>query len=272
MTEHSLIVNGRLFHNLNGWTAVGGAVYSAGNGDSHYGVASLPAGASIAQQIAVEAARLYTLHVATYGGSASIALTDSAGNSLPTQIASGVSGAWTENSITVGLAPGTSYTLTISNAGGSTILVDDIWLWWVPKTRSELAAIVSRKLATLASDASLSTTPAGTQTEGSYTDAVDAGLRGVGAIDDETDLPDIRYLTAALLDSCLAQIERAVLEKLQRHYALLVDTKDGPEEQKLSQIAGALKSLASAGSGGGKSGQVVVRSLRRSADDYELLP
>jgi hypothetical protein len=272
MDERTLIVNGRLFHNLNGWTAAGGAAYSAGNGDSHYGVASLPAGASISQQIAVEYARAYTLHVATYGGNATIGLVDSALNSLPAQTASGVSSAWTENSITVGLAPGTSYTLTISNGGVSTILVDDIWLWWVPKTRAELAAIVARKLATLASDASLSTTPAGSQTEGSYTDAVDAGLRGVGAIDEETDLPDIRYLSASLLDSCLAQIERAILEKLQRHYALLVDTEAEAVKEKFSQIAATLKSFTAGGASGSKSGQVVVRQLRRSAADYELLP
>ena len=273
MDERSLLVNGHFYNRLDGWTAAGGAVYSAGDGDSHYGVASLPAGASIEQQFAVDRARSYSLHCAAKAGDATITIQDGDGGTLPAQIASGSSGAWTDTTLTLGLAPGTTYTLIISNAGVSTILVDDLWLWWVPKTRAELAGIVHRKLAALASDASYATTPAGSQTEGHYTDAIDAGLRSVGAIDAESDTPDIRGLTAALLDSCLSAIERAMLEQLQRYYVLLHDTKDGPTEQKLSQIAAGIKSMASGASGsGGKAGQVVVRSLRRSAADYELLP
>jgi len=76
-------------------------------------------------------------------------------------------------------------------------------------------------------------------------------------------------LTASLIDSCVQAIERAMLAKLQRYYVLLVDTKDGPTEQKLSQIAASLKSLASSGSGG-KASAVVVRSLGREAKDYDL--
>jgi hypothetical protein len=157
--------------------AGGGAVYSAGDGDQHYGVASLPAGASIHQAFSVDRARSYTLHIAAKTGNATIVITDADGNALPSQSATGSAGVWTENSITLGLAPGTTYTLTVSNAGVSTILVDDLWLWWVPKTRAELAGLVARQLASLASDASFATTPSGTQTEGAYTDAVDAGLR-----------------------------------------------------------------------------------------------
>ena len=271
MDERSLLVNGHFYNRLDGWVTSGGAVYSAGDGDDHYGVASLPAGASIRQSFGVDRARAYTLHISVKTANATIVITDGDGNALPSQTATGSSGVWTENSITLGLAPGTTYTLTVSNAGGSTILVDDLWLWWVPKTRAELAALVARQLASLASDAGFATTPAGLQTEGNYTDAVDAGLRSVGAIDPESDTPDIRGLTGALLDSCLSAIERAMLAKLQRYYLLLVDTKDGPTEQKLSQIAASLKGLASSGSGG-KAGAVVVRKLGRSAADYELLP
>lgn len=270
MDERSLLINGHFYSRLDGWTAAGGAVYGAGDGDAQYGVASLPAGASIAQAFAVDRARRYTLHIAVKTANATITIQDADGNSLPAQTGTGSAGVWTETSITLGLAPGTTYTLTVSNAGGSTILVDDLWLWWVPKTRAELAGITARKLATLASDAGLSSTPNGTQTEGSYTDAIDAGLRSVGAVDPETDTPDIRGLSASLIDSCLSAIERAMLETLQRHYALLVDTKDGPSEQKLSQIAASLKAVASGASGGGKAGQVVVRSLGREARDYDL--
>lgn len=269
MDERSLLINGHFYNRIDAWVAAGGAVYSAGDGDAHYGVASLPAGASIHQAFAVDRARSYTLHIACKTGNATIVITDGDGHALPSQSATGSAGVWTENNITLGLAPGTTYTLTVSNAGGSTILVDDLWLWWVPKTRLELAGLVARQLAALASDASFTTTPAGSQTEGAYTDAVDSALRSVGAIDPESDTPDIRGLTAALVDSCVQAIERAMLAKLQRYYVLLVDTKDGPTEQKLSQIAASLKSLASS-STGGKAGAVVVRKLDREARDYDL--
>ena len=75
MDDLSHIINGRMFHSLDGWTAAGGAVYSAGNGDAHYGVASLPAASSIRQQLAVDKARAYTLHIAVYGGNATIVVT-----------------------------------------------------------------------------------------------------------------------------------------------------------------------------------------------------
>lgn len=270
MDERTLLINGHFYNRLDGWSASGGAVYSAGDGDDHYGVASLPAGASIRQSFGVDRARAYTLHISVKTANATIVITDGDGNALPSQTGTGSAGVWTETSLTLGLAPGTTYTLTVSNAGVSTILIDDLWLWWVPKTRAELAAIVSRQLAALASDAGYVTTPSGTQTEGSYTDAVDAGLRSVGAIDPESDTPDIRGLSASLVDSCVSAIERAMLAKLQRYYVLLVDTKDGPTEQKLSQIAASLKSLAASGSAGGKAGAVVVRDLRREAKDYDL--
>lgn len=269
MDSLSLLVNGRFLYDLSAWNPAG-ASYSAGNGDAHYGCASMPAASSIHQQFAVDRARSYTLHVAAYGGSATVQIADGNGNSLPSQTASGSAGVWTESTITLGLAPGNSYTITITNAGGSTILVDDVWLWWVPQTRSQLAATVARQIATLAGDASFATTLSGAQTEGDYTDAVDAGLRSVGAIDPESDLPDIRALSGALLAPCLDAIERAMLSKLQRYYARLVDTKAGPVEEKLSQIAAGLASATRSGSGGSGGGQVVVRTLRHVARDYEL--
>jgi hypothetical protein len=269
LSERSLLTNGRFLSNLNGWTASGGAAYSAGDGDDHYGVASLPAGASISQALAVWRARSYTLHLSVKTAAATITIVDGAGNSLPAQTASGAGGVWTETSIALGLAPGSQYTLTISNAGGSTILIDDVWLWWAPLSRSELAARVHRKLDALATDASFSTTTSGAQTEGSYTDAVDAGLRAVGAIDVETNLPDVRYLDAGLLDSCLDAIEREMLERAQRHYAALTDIKVGDRDEKLSQIAKTIGALSAGGQGGAR-GKVVMRTLRREANDYEL--
>lgn len=268
MVERSRLINSRFLQNLNGWIAAGGAVYLASDGSEQYGIASLPAGASISQPLAVDYARSYTLHIATKAGNATITIVDNAGNSLPAQTGAGSASVWTETSITLGLAPGTQYTLTITNNTLTTILVDDVWLWYVPITRALLAARVARKLSALATDASLSSTPAGTQTEGDYTDAIDAGLRSVGAINPETDLPDVRYLDSSNIDSVMDQVQREMLERLQGYYASLVDIEVGPRKEKLSQIGAAIARMTSAASSGG--GKVVARTLGHRAADYEM--
>jgi len=279
MVEPSALTNGRFLHALTGWEAALGASYSAGAGDAHYGVAVLPTGGgSVAQAFGVTGARAFSAHVAVRAigaalsaGQAQLIITDGAGNTVVTQDLSGQADVWTEQTYQFGLARGTTYTLELINASAAgDVQIDDVWLWWVPKTRLQLAAQVHRKLGVLASDAALVTTPAGDQTEGSYTDAIDAGLRAIGAIDPDTDLADIRYLTASLLDSCLAQIERGALELLQRYYATFVDTDEGPLKQKLSQIGAALKVLTGGGQGGSARGQVVIRTLTRATPDYEF--
>lgn len=270
MVDPTYLVNGKFLHSIDGWDAAG-ATYSAGDGSDHYGVATIAPAGSISQHFAVDRARRYTLHLAVKDGDAAITIADGDGNALPAQTAPGAADVWTETTVGFGLAPGSAYTLTISNAGLTTILIDDVWLWWLPTTRARLAAIVARKLAALATGAEISTTPSGEQTEGGYTDAIDAALRAIGAIDPESDLPDTRYLTAGSLDSLLQQIERAMLEQLQIYYAGFVDTTEGPLAQKLSQIGAALARLTSSGAGGsGGGGPIVIRKLGHVASDYEL--
>lgn len=277
MDERSHLQNGQFWHNLSGWSSAS-ALYSPGDGDDHYGVASIATGGGyIEQSFTVQRARLYTLHLSLKAvgsslsaGQATVRIVDGSGATVLTQNLTGTADTWTEQTYSIGLVPGASYTLRITNvSAASTVKIDDIWLWWVPQTRAQLADKVHRKLDALATDASLSTTSSGTQTEGSYTDAVDAGLRAVGAIDAETDLPDVRYLDSSLLDSCLDAVEREMLERLARHYAVLTDIQVGERQEKLSQIAAAIGRLT--GSGGGKaSGKVVVRQLRRYTPDYEF--
>jgi hypothetical protein len=278
--ERNRLVNGRFLHNLNNWTA-SNAVYSAGDGDDHYGVAVLSTGGGyIEQTLGVVNARSHSLHIAVKpvggalsAGQATLRITDGDGNTVATQNLSGDADAWTESTYTFGLAPGTTYTVRITNVSAAgDVKIDDVWLWWVPKTRAQLATMVHTKLARLATDRSLSTTAAGALTEGSYTYAVDAGLRAVGAIDPETDLPDVRWLDASLLDTALDAIEKEILEQLQRDYAVEVDITMGPHSERLSQKHAALEKLTGAagssqGSGGGR---VVMRKLHYQANDYDL--
>jgi len=248
-TERTVITNGRFLHNLDGWSAAGGAAYSAGDGDDHYGVAVLPTGGgSISQVFAVEEYRAFTLHLSMKADGASAApgsvtaqIADGAGNTVGTWNLSGAADTWTAQTIQIGLAQGTTYTLTLANVShAGAVALDDIWLWWLPMTRSQIAARVARTLGALATDAGRATTPAGELTEGDYTDAVDAGLRAIGAINPITDQVDIRQLETRQINDVLTAVEHAMLAQLQRHYATLVDTKEGPLEQKLSQIATAI--------------------------------
>ena len=272
--------NGRFLHDLDNWT-VSGALYSAGDGDDHYGVAVLSTGGDyIEQDFTVPHARTYTLHIsvkavggALSAGQATARIVDDNGNTVvTTDLTEATGDTWEENNISLGLAPGTTYTLRVTNVSASgNVRIDDVWLWWTPITRAEMATRVDVKLAGLADDASLSTTASGALTEGDYTYAVDAGLRAIGAIDPETDLPDIRWIETNLIDTALDAIELEMLERLQRHYIVKVDTRVGQRQEALSQISKAIKELTSgAGKQGGVGGRVVQRKLRYEINDFSL--
>lgn len=271
--DNTYLLNGRFLHNLNGWTVNDpSVVYSAGDGDDHYGVAILPTGnKSIEQGFGVEGVRLFTLHVAVKSvgaaltaGQATLIIEDGDGNTVVTSnLVAGTADTWTETSYTFGLAEGTTYDLRFTNVSAAgNIKIDDLWLWFVPLTRAEIAARVHSKLGRLATDRSLSTTPAGALTEGSYTYSVDAGLRSVGAIDPDTGLPDVRYLDEVTIQTALSYVEKQMLEQLQKDYAVEVDTSTGPYSQSLSQKRQAIDDILGGGSGGASGGgAVVMRSL-----------
>jgi hypothetical protein len=278
MNERSYLTNGRFLHNLDNWNA-SSASYSAGDGDDHYGVAVLAAGGGyVSQQFTVSGAKNYTIHLAVKAigatltaGQATLTVTDGAGNTVATQNLSGTADAWTEQTVTFGLADGTSYTLKLTNVSAAgDVRIDDVWLWYVPLTRAAIATRVNAKLGLLASDRSLSTTPSGSLTEGSYTYAIDQGLRSVGAINTLTDEPDVRWLTTASLDTLLAQVEAAMLEQLQRDYATMVDITVGQRSENLSQIAKAIGTLKGQAGGSGGGGRAVTRQLKYRAGDYEF--
>lgn len=274
--ERSWLVNGRFLQNLDSWT-ISGATYLASDGEDHYGLAVLPTGGGyIEQTFNVPEARSYSFHIAVKAvgvaltaGQATARIQDGDGNTVVTQsLVAGTADTWVETTTALGLAPGTTYTLRLTNVSAAgEVRIDDVWLWWVPLSRTELAARVHAKLDRLATGASFSTTPSGSLTEGSYTYAVDAGLRGVGAINPETDLPDPRWLETSSVDMALDEIEREMLERLQRYYVTAVDTAVGSRRESLSQIGATLKALASKSGGGGR---VIVRKLARETEDYSL--
>lgn len=276
MTERSHVFNGRFLQNLDLWTATN-AAYSAGDGDDHYGVAALSVGGYITQDFTVPLARSYSLHVAVKpvgavltAGQLQAIITDDRGNQLPAVSLEGdTDGAWQENTDTLGLAPGTTYRLKILNSAAVPVRIDDVWLWFVPITRAQIATQVHARLGTLATDYSLSTTPAGALTEGSYTYAIDSGLRGANAVNGETGQPDIRYLDSGDVLTVLDLVEGEMLKRVQRSAVTEVDVRLGPRQESLSQKAANIGQLIAGGSGSG-GGRVVMRRLTHSATDYEM--
>lgn len=273
MSERTQLVNGRFEHDLDSWT-VSGAVYSAGDGDEHYGVAVLSTGGDYLEQtFSVPQLRAYTLHLAAKpvgaqlsAGQATVRIQDGDGNTVVTKdIAGDTADQWRENEWKIGLAPGTTYTLRLTNVSAAGDLrLDDAWLWFVPLAKADLIDHVHTKLGRLASERSLSVADA------IYDNAYLAGLRAVGAINPETGLPDVRYLDEESLQTALDAIEREMLEYLHREYAVETDIQVGPRRESRSQIARALEKLTGAG-GEGASGQgrVVTRKLHHEREDYD---
>lgn len=277
MSERSHLANGRFLQNIDQWTATG-ASYSAGDGDDHYGVCVLTAGGYITQTFAVPYARAYTLHstVKPVGGTLTAnqmlaTISDGDGNTV---VALSLEGAtlntWQENEDTLGLAPGTTYTLEYRNNSALTVRLDDVWLWFVPITRAQIAAQVHARLGQLATDYSLTTTPSGALTEGSYTYAIDNGLRALGAINDETGQVDIRYLDAGDVLTAIDLVEQEMLKRVQRSALTEVDVSLGPRRESLSQKAEMISKAMGNGSGKGGGGRVVVRTLHHEARDYQF--
>lgn len=271
MAENTYLLNGRFLHDLNGWTVSDPTViYSAGDADEHYGVCVLPTGGySISQDFGVIGVKSFSLHVSVKAvgaslsaGKCTLVITDGDGNTVVDVSLSGTADTWTDNDLEYGLAEGTTYTLTITNVSAAgDVKIDDVWLWFVPLTRAEISSRVHAKLGRLATDRSLSTTPSGLLTEGSYTYAIDAGLRTAGAIDPDTGLPDVRWLDEQSIQTALDAVEKQMLEQLQKDYAVEVDTRTGPYQQSLSQKREAIDAMLSGGSGGASSSPVVERKL-----------
>lgn len=272
MAERNRLSNGRFLHDLGNWTA-SNAAYSAGDGDDHYGVAVLDAaGGYIEQTFGVPYVRAYTLHTAVKPISGTLTtnelvarITDGGGNTVASLSLEGdTTDAWQENSDVVGLAPGTTYTLRLTNTSALSVRVDDVWLYHVPITRADIATRADDKLGRLASDRSLSTALAGALTEGDYTYAVDAALRSVGAVNPETGGVDVRWLEGGEVMTAIDIVTQQMLEQLQMDYATETDVSLGPRRESLSQKAATIGAILGSGGGSQGSGRVVSRPLRHS--------
>ena len=260
--ERSYLYNGRFLSDLDNWTVLN-AVYSAGDGDEHYGVAVISQNGYVEQTFQPDYTRLHSIHISvkpltTLTTGLTLLITDGNGNTVLSQALTGTANIWNETTIDIGLAAGDTYTLRITNTNPGAIKLDDIWLWYLSMTRAAIATRVSEKLGRLASERSYSTTASGAKTEGDYTYAIDTALRKLDAIDPETALPDIRFLDYDDLQTMLESVEQEMIEKLQRDYSVEVDIRVGQRSENLSQITKSLSEMTTKDS---KSGRVIVKKL-----------
>lgn len=275
MLERSHLSNGRFLMNLDLWTATN-AIYSAGDGDEQYGVAVLSGGGTIEQDFTVPYARAYTLQVAVKpvgdvlgsGDVQAVITDDDSGTVVTISLEGDTDGAWQVNTDVIGLAPGNTYTLRLLNNAAIPVRVDDIWLWFVPITRAQIAAQVHSRLGQLATDYSLSTTPDGSLTEGDYTYAIDNGLRGIGALSPETGQVDIRYVNDDDVLTLIDVVEGEMLKVVQRSAVTETDVRLGPRQESRSQKSKMIGELVSGKSGGAS--RVVMRPLQHKFKDFDF--
>ncbi len=278
MAEPNLINNGRFTQELQNWeVAVGSPSWVANQGYAAMGSVQMPAYLDeIRQSFTIARDKVYTLGIALRASAALMGTT----NSLRVQIRDKAANlvllpswslftvaadTWEINRREVYLGAGRQYQIEITNRSqfvGATIFVDDVWLWPLAITRRQVAERIADKLGSLASDASLSTTPSGDKPEGDYTPAIDEALRVLGAVDTQTGKPDIRYIESEDVKPLLDLVNGGMLERLYNEYATQVDVAAGPIRESLSQRRQAIAEMMS-GSAGGGLGPVVTRKLTR---------
>ena len=251
----NLITNGEFAGNLDSWTLSSGAVYRPDEGYGMLGAAHLPANADyVSQSFTVPIGREHMVDVWAKkllgGGKIDVEIHNADGDVVYQKIEAAVSAEWTNiMGVRVGLPAG-SYTLTLT-CSDTECCVDDVSIAWVIKSRLELADETAALLGDLATvDAGFSTTASGDNSEGDYTQAVDSGLRQVNAVDN-TGAPDVRLLDEDSVDACIDEIQRYMLHKLHRYYALHATdfTLEGRTEH-LHQKVNAIENLLGLSVGG----------------------
>ena len=103
-------------------------------------------------------------------------------------------------------------------------------------TRTQLAQRLARDLSALASDAEWSLDPDGGQSEGSYTDPIDDGMRAARIATLETASPaQVEAVRLVALVACY--------DRLSAFYATQTDLKVGQRDEKASQTVAAIAKL-----------------------------
>lgn len=252
MAHPNRLYNADFARDLNTWTAYGDAVHVVSQGYGELGVVHLPTpGSAVEQAFSIGVGRPYMIEVAVCGASAdgelSLAIETSGGELVYASTLLFSDSAWTFHAERVGL-PWGDYNLRLACIDEA-CYVDDVSMAHVVATRQELAQKTATRLGALAATADYSTGATQLSAEGDYTDAIDEGLRAIGALD-QAGRPDVRYVEADVLSALLGAIELAMLHKLQRHWMTKTNYQIGPRTEYINQIQASLLALTGSAVGG----------------------
>lgn len=236
-----------------------GGTISRSLGYPRLGCAEIADGERLTQRVELVEGQGYTLHY-FYRLAPGSRLTVAVGESL-SQIHQGApESTWCEAVLMFAVHAGGTAEVSFT-AAGAACWVDSVTLMpgGLPARRAGLALTVAGRLAGLAADVGLSTTPSAAGPEGDYTAAVDEALRSAGATNRWGD-PDVTRLGPDQVNAALEAIQTAMLRTLRSTYALRVDVSLGPRRESYSQIAQSIDAML-AGAGGNK--RAAIGRLRR---------
>jgi hypothetical protein len=252
MAHPNRLYSGDFARDLGDWSPQGDAVHVVNQGYGELGAVSLPTpGSAVEQAFSIGLGRAYMVEVAVCGAAAdgelSLAIETAGGELVYASTLLFSDSAWSFHAERVGLAWG-DYNIRLACVAAA-CYVDDVSIAYVEATRQELARKTASRLGALAETAGFS--PGATQlsAEGDYTDAIDEGLRAIGALD-PAGRPDVRYVEADSLSALLGAIELAMLNKLQRYWITKTTYQLGPRTEYMNQIQAALLALTGGAVGG----------------------
>lgn len=252
MAHPNRLYNADFARDLNSWTPDGDAAHVVNQGYRELGAVHLPAsGSAVQQAFSIGVGRPYMIEVAVCGASADgqLLLAIETGDEELVYASNLLfsDSEWSYHAERVGLAWG-EYNLRLAYVDAA-CYVDDVSIAFVPATRQELARKTADRLGALAANANFSAGATQTSPEGDYTDAIDEGLRAIGAVD-PAGRPDVRYVDAESLTALLGSIELAMLNRLQRYWMTKTNYQLGPRTEYLNQIQAALLALTGGAVGG----------------------
>lgn len=242
------LINGDFSRGLYQWD--GSGTINRSLGYPRLNCAQLAAGQSLRQAYGISEQILYTLHY-FYRLATGATLTAGYG-SVTQQHTSTPIDVWREGVLAFSVETGEGNDEVEFSASGGVAYVDTISLigGGLPKSRSEIAALVAGQISAIATDAGYATTANASGPEGDYSAAIDEALRSNAAMNRWGD-PDITLLEGSQVNQVIESAKVAMLQKARASYALETDVTLGPRSESRSQIAGSLDEML-AGVGGNR--------------------
>lgn len=269
--NRNLITNGRFDGDLNNWY-FDDAVAIPNGGKNELGCVRINDGGFISQLFSIPVTRKYMLHIAVRSdsaitGKARVRIEDNRGgaHTRSFDLTTSKAGEWQEYVWEFGIGQGNFKLVIESDVDG--VEVDDVWLWNVFISRSQIAAQVADRLGAVATQFRYSTTPSWGKPEGSYTLAIDSALRSVQATNIWDGSPDIRWLKANAVDDVVEAATAYMLNRASMDASILTDISAGGRTESYSQIFSAISKFKDGSNGNSGPGRIETRRLYHASEE-----